>query len=357
MSDAVYIVEIVRGLGLGGAEQSLLSRLKGKPKSFKTILLNTKPSIDDSMLRQRITEYSDIRDFSGALAYFRLCTQVHKLEPEILVVRTPLDFIFFAALRTIQISRPKWKLVFEIHSTRISPNLLRSTLLKPLLHLFAYQAQLAICVSDEVKNGEQGRLFPKSVTLLLGCSIEASIDNLEDGIQYPLIFVGRMVRSKRPDWLVEQIGKIRGRVKLPIPTLIMVGDGPLTNEVKRLVNKKSLEKEVLVVGKSNSVDEWLRKCQMLVISSSYEGLPIAFMEARILGLRVLSTPVIRDPNLLGEYDLVAESFDGLEFQDLLIRALKFPILSDNERQIRAKKFEFFGYQAFAQRYYKLISET
>lgn len=69
--------------------------------------------------------------------------------------------------------------------------------------------------------------------------------------------------------------------------LVLIGEGPLIDDVKDEVCKLNLNDKVLFVGKTLCVDEWLNAMDIMVLPSRFEGLPNVLIEWQISGLPCL----------------------------------------------------------------------
>ncbi|MDP8296768.1 MAG: glycosyltransferase family 4 protein [Candidatus Orphnella occulta] len=72
-------------------------------------------------------------------------------------------------------------------------------------------------------------------------------------------------------------------------TFFIVGDGPLKESIKREIEKRKLSGHVLLKGWVNDVSQLLSRASLLVITSLWEGLPLAVIEAVASGLPVVAT--------------------------------------------------------------------
>ncbi|MCU1429172.1 MAG: glycosyltransferase [Actinomycetia bacterium] len=97
----------------------------------------------------------------------------------------------------------------------------------------------------------------------------------------------------------------------------LVGQGPLETEIRALQQELRLDGTVTLTGFREDALRLLAACDLFVLSSRYEGLPVALMEALALGLPVVSTAV----------GGVAETLtDGVEA--LLVPAQRPDLLAD-----------------------------
>lgn len=138
---------------------------------------------------------------------------------------------------------------------------------------------------------------------LIETSLSSTISNgPADGLQR-IIFLGRFHVQKRPDWIV-RLGADSG-----IPVL-MIGDGELRQELHDLAEK--LAANVEFTGFLPNPWEKLRKGDVLVLTSKFEGKPLVIEEALIRGIPVLAMKLY---GLTAEYKdcpvYFAESYNGL----------------------------------------------
>lgn len=71
--------------------------------------------------------------------------------------------------------------------------------------------------------------------------------------------------------------------------LLLVGQGPLQDEIAGRVKELGLDDRVLVLGQRNDVAAILGAADAFVLGSRNEGLPVAVMEALALGVPVVAT--------------------------------------------------------------------
>ena len=70
-----------------------------------------------------------------------------------------------------------------------------------------------------------------------------------------------------------------------------VGQGPLEDEVVELHERLQLQPTVILTGYRPDAVRVMAGCDLFVLASRWEGLPVALMEACALGLPIVSTEV------------------------------------------------------------------
>ena len=113
--------------------------------------------------------------------------------------------------------------------------------------------------------------------------------------------VGRLDFQKAPEHFVQALAAMRHSEAVGV----WVGDGPLMAEVGELVARSGLGHRVRLVGERPDVPDLLPAFDVFAMSSRYEGLPCAVVEAMRCGLPVVATAVNSVP------DLVAPGVSGV----------------------------------------------
>lgn len=149
-----------------------------------------------------------------------------------------------------------------------------------------------------------------------------------------LLAIGRLVKQKNFALLLRAFARACG----PGDRLTIIGEGPERSKLERLAATLGISTRVKFPGHVNPVDPYLSNADTLVISSDYEGVPAALIEALAAGLPVIATnccvsmPWLLDQGALGR--LVS-----VEDEDELAGAMVSAVATDPMRaRARARQF-------------------
>lgn len=94
--------------------------------------------------------------------------------------------------------------------------------------------------------------------------------------------VGRFVAQKNHKKLIEIFDEVHKQNRNTI--LLLAGQGPLMDKIKKQVNERKLEKTVIFLGQRSDINELYQAFDIFVLPSLYEGLPVSGIEAQATGL-------------------------------------------------------------------------
>jgi len=134
--------------------------------------------------------------------------------------------------------------------------------------------------------------------------------------------VGRMDFQKAPEVMLEAL------TRMTVPaTLVWVGGGPLLEETARRAHSLGIEDRVLLLGNRDDVARLLPAFDVFAMSSRYEGLPCAIVEAQGCGVPVVATSVnaVSDVVVPGVTGLLVAPQNAGELARAVDHALTHPL--------------------------------
>lgn len=102
-----------------------------------------------------------------------------------------------------------------------------------------------------------------------------------------LLHIGTFTKPKNHTFIIEifnELIKTNKNYKL-----ILVGDGPLKNEILNKVKYYNLENNIIFTGIRNDIDYLLSAADIMIFPSLYEGLPLTLIEAQASGIKILAS--------------------------------------------------------------------
>lgn len=102
-----------------------------------------------------------------------------------------------------------------------------------------------------------------------------------------IVSVGRLEPQKNFSLLIKAFSKVSEI--LPNLKLKIYGEGTLRKELSALIQKLDLTQSVFLMGQTDDVANALSTADVFVLSSDYEGMPNALMEAMAMGIPCVST--------------------------------------------------------------------
>lgn len=277
------ILFVTGSMAKGGAERviSILSDYYAK-KGWKVKIL---------MLIKKNVEYElnsnvDLLDFSrskrGKFDTVRLVKEVKKYvkknTPDAVVAfMGPIAIITWLACKGLH-SR-------LIVSERIDPSMAhRKFIVKKLLNRVYAKSDCTVLQTRRAWN-----YFPASVkknSVIIENPIRVQCYANENK-SHRIVTAGRLTEQKNHKMLINAFEKIH--MKYPEYKLEIYGEGPLRNELQQLIYAKELQSSVILAGSVSDLHVRMSDAEFFVLSSDYEGLSNALLEAMMMGLPCIST--------------------------------------------------------------------
>ena len=116
--------------------------------------------------------------------------------------------------------------------------------------------------------------------------------------------IGRLHSVKGFDLAIAAFAKLR--TKYPDWHLTILGEGPNRGELEELRSKLHLTDCVHFLGQVQNVNAHLRQAEIFLLSSRFEGFPMALCEAMACGLPVVATDCLSGPR-----EIITDGVDGI----------------------------------------------
>lgn len=144
------------------------------------------------------------------------------------------------------------------------------------------------------------KIQKKSIIIPNPIKVTAFVDKVQNE---KIVSVGSLKPQKNHLLLLDAFEKVI--IKYPQMTLTIYGEGECRKELEAYIKKEHLEKKVFLPGEKANVHEEIKDASMFVLSSDYEGLSNALLEAMMMGIPCIST------NCAGSDEYIENEVNGL----------------------------------------------
>lgn len=180
----------------------------------------------------------------------------------------------------------------RVHASSHHPHNLSGKLARAMTRLFYPLADTVIAVSDGIAQDLRDN-YAVSPTKIVVIPNPIDAEDVRargseatdlDAARPLLVGMGRLVPNKNFSMLIDAFDRMGGN-----GTLVILGDGPLRDELEAQVRNTGLEGRVLLPGFQTNPFATIAAADCYVLPSNGEGFPNGLIEAMILGTPVVST--------------------------------------------------------------------
>jgi glycosyltransferase involved in cell wall biosynthesis len=348
---AISVLQLITGLGVGGAERVVME-LAGQLPDLGVKATVVVLSSNRAMLEQYNNPNFRVHFIGMKRNPWSLIKALNELSR--IVREEGIDLIHAHMFHSVILGmlckglQPNIKLVFTSHTTGFSK------LRQILIRIFRKYRNADVVFFEgqhAVMNTTNTIVIPNGVPV----HPQKQIRSVIGGSRPVFLFAGRLEPEKDPVALIRGFSAMSNKDC----ELWFVGDGVLRSTVEQEIKTLGISDRVQLLGIRNDVPELLRQVDCFVMSSRWEGLPMAMLEAGAEGLPVIATPVGAIPALLGEdcgYLVdVSELHNALDqvldnYPDAAVRGERL-----RQKVVNAYSLEHMSY-SHAELYKKIISK-
>ena len=232
--------------------------------------------------------------------------------------------------------------ILHNHSTDTKAEPLRTFvkhLLRPFARLFANEYWACSKLAGEWMYGKQAvadgkvTIINNAIDLKQFAFDEAKRNKLrkELGLQdcFVIGHVGRFMKQKNHDFLVDIFAEVVK--KQDNAKLLLIGDGPLREQIENKVKTLGLNEKVIFTGVRSDVADLYNAMDVFVLPSFYEGLPVVGVEVQANGL-----PFLCSSNVTREI-LISDRIELLKLEDGMKTWAEKILAYVNKKRIIASK--------------------
>ena len=227
----------------------------------------------------------------------------------------------------------------------------------------APRTQASIGVSEGVRTSLVERGFPPTQCIAIPNGI--ALERFPDGLlparwqdrEPAILMASRFARQKDHASLIRALALLRERGLAPTLYLAGAGSQRLLRQAQALARRLGVQAQVQFLGNVADLPERLAATQVFVLSTRWEGMPLALVEAMAAGCACIGTDVVGVREVVdpGRTGLLVPPEDAGALADALQRLLQDAALAERlGAAARAQALQAHGRELMWQRYRALM---
>lgn len=284
---------VIPTLGTGGAERvaSILANYFSNHNKVEFFVMEKSdveryPISDNVIIKEagiNVKRGNKIRVIINfALNYMRqrgkLQKEIYKFKPDVVISFLPKADMLTASIKGTY----KW-----IASERNDP-MSRSSIERRILNTIYKKTDMLVCQTKKVAYFYRTKNVKQTCVIRNPLILDSTESVDMEQKQTFIVSVGRLDKQKNYPLLINAFSNAKRNKEIE-EKLYIIGDGPQRKELQEKINTMGLQDDIFLLGRKNNVRDYLNKAKAFVMSSDYEGLPNAMLEAMDARLPIIST--------------------------------------------------------------------
>jgi len=172
-----------------------------------------------------------------------------------------------------------------------------------------------------------------------------------------VLYVGNFLPIKNPLLLVAAFAELKKRFAGFQTRLVMLGDGPLEESIKRCADSAGIAGDLVMPGRKpeNEVARYMQAADVLAVPSNNEGLPNVVLEAFATGLPVVATSVGGIPEVMPESAPYLGRLVGAGNVAEMAAALEHVLQQERHTEMIVRHARAFSWESTAAAYLELLT--
>lgn len=327
------ILYVINRLGVGGAEKLIVETLpeinKKDDIEVNVLLLTDNKNFFGKELKDNgiNVDVIPLKSLYSPINVYYLRRYIVDKKYDIVHVHLfPASYWVSIASKFIYRNKPKFILTeHSTHNKRREKRYLRH------VEKFIYSSyDKVISISERTQNNLVSWLSPKQKNLNRFTIIENGVDinKFKNAKPYKKVeicdkltedmklicMVGRFSEAKDQPTLIKAMKNISKEVHL-----LLIGEGPLKGKNEKLAKQLGIIDRVHFLGYRSDVERVLKTSDIIILSSYWEGLSLASIEAMASGRPFIASNVPGLKEIAGGHGLLFEAEDVNQLSELIIR--------------------------------------
>jgi glycosyltransferase involved in cell wall biosynthesis len=229
--------------------------------------------------------------------------------------------------------------------------------LKKSITFFYNQADLLVGVSKGVSSSLKHDFNIKKPIITIYHGVKSNkFPKIKRNNSNQIITVCRFDKQKDLPTLINAFKIVNTTV--PNSKLMIIGDGPEKKNTLQLILKLELTNSVRLISWKNNIDDYLKKADIFVLSSYYEGFSYSILEAMNCGLPIVSTNSPFGPKEIlqnNKYGILVPVARPQVLADGIIKVLKSKTLYKYYSKQSLLRSKFFSIEEMIEKYRYYLS--
>ena len=207
-----------------------------------------------------------------------------------------------------------------IMSERIDPSQVKRNIVYKCVLNYLYKNADAVIFQTKRAQNYFGKKI-RNNSCIIANPIRVTAEALENSSN-KIVTAGRLVPQKNHKMLIDAFAKVVG--KYPEYRLEIFGDGELKEELEKHIANISLQEKIILRGNVLELHQNMADAKIFVLSSDFEGLSNALLEAMMMGLPCISTACAGSDEMIvdGENGLLVPVRDTAALSEAMLRIIE-----------------------------------
>lgn len=288
------ILHVINNLGSGGAEKLILDILpliKERGYDVELLLLNNRNSVYYEELKQKIN--IDVINYKSNFNPLNLLKLLKKIKKYEIVHSHTFPANYWVAISSFFVKNK----IFITTEHNINNKRRGYKLFKVIENILYARYNKIIAISKKtmeslvkwIPNLEKKISVIENGVDLKKIKMAKPLKRIKLGYKESdklIIMVGRFSKNKDQKTIIKAIELLPEEFKL-----LLVGEGELIEEDKKMVKTLRINARVDFLGFRNNIPELFKMCDLSIISSHWEGFGLVAVEGMVAGLPVIASDV------------------------------------------------------------------
>ena len=292
-SDGVRVMIVIHGLETGGAEMMVLHLARELSRAghpVRVVSLHGDETDVAGLMRRAGIDVVALNKAKGPdpRTVLRLRAQMRDFSPAVVHTHLPvLEYVLPAA----RLYGRRVRIIHTVHN--LAREETRHRVLRAVNRRAFSHGVVPVALNEEVRSSIcREYALPASAVPVVGNGIDLDAFRGPQrrgprGAGARLLCVARLAPAKNHALLLRTVARLResGRDV----SLTLVGDGPLRGALEERARELGISQRVRFAGRRTDTPAFYRDCDLFVLLSDYEGMPMSIIEAMASGLPVVAT--------------------------------------------------------------------